>query len=175
MKPIALFICIGLLCSCGSTYVIHDYDEKQDFSTYKTYDFYPEMNSGLSELDQKRLVAVTELYMKNKGFVRSQNPGIYVNFKSVITKEASGNSIGVGVGSGGGRGVNVGIGGNIPIGSHTYLELTIDFVDTQENELVWQAVAKKRFHPNASPDTKTGFFEKVIKKSLEKYPPEKKN
>lgn len=175
MKPIIFFVFIGLLCACGSTYVVHDYDEKQDFSVYKTYNFYPEMNSGLSELDQKRLLSVTDLLMKNKGFTWSENPEIYVNFKSVITKEASGNSIGVGVGSGGGRGVNVGIGGNIPIGTNTYLELTIDFVDVQKDELVWQAVAKKRFYPNASPNTKTDLFEKMVKKSLEKYPPEKKN
>ncbi len=174
MRSITFLILILLFCSCGSTYVVHDYDEEQDFSIYKTYNFYPEMDSGLSELDQKRLLLVTEPLMQTKGFTRSETPEIYINFKSVVTKEASGNTIGVGLGGGGGRGVNIGIGGNVPIGSNTYLELTIDFVDVNKDELVWQAIAKKQFHPNASPNTKTDVFQKVIKKSLDKYPPEKK-
>ncbi len=174
MKPIVLFIFMLVLCSCGGTYVVHDYDEKLDFSGYKTYNFYPEMDSGLSELDQKRLLLVTESLMQTKGFTRSETPEIYINFESTVTKEASGNTIGVGVGGGNRSGVNIGVGGNIPIGSNTYLELTIDFVDVKKDELVWQAIAKKQFHPNASPNTKTYFFQKVIKKSLDKYPPEKK-
>lgn len=175
MKPIVLFVFMVVLCSCGSTYVVHDYDEKQDFSIYTTYNFYPEMDSGLSELDQKRLLLVTESFMQAKGFTRSETPGIYINFTSKVTKEASGNTIGVGLGSGGRGGVNVGIGGNIPIGSNTYLELTIDFVDVAKDELVWQAISKKQFRPDASPNTKTDLFQKMIKKSLDKYPPEKKN
>ncbi|GAA4275148.1 DUF4136 domain-containing protein [Aquimarina gracilis] len=155
--------------------MIHDYDEKQDFSIYKTFNFYPEMNSGLSELDQKRLLLVTESFMQTEGFARSETPGIYINFTSQITKEASGNTIGVGLGGGGGGGVNVGIGGNIPIGSNTYLELTMDFVDVTKDELVWQAIVKSKFHQNASPNTKTELFHRMIKKSLDKYPPEKKN
>lgn len=172
MKPIPLLVLIALFCSCGSAYVVHDYDEEQDFSIYRTYNFYPEMNSGLSELDKNRLVAITDSYMQTKGFTRSGTPEIYINFKSRVTKEASGNSIGVGIGGGGGSGVNIGVGGNIPIGSNTYLELVIDFVDTKKDALVWQASTKKQFSPNASPNTKIYIFKKIIEKSLAKFPPE---
>lgn len=174
MKRMIFLFVLLLLVSCGGTYTIYDYDEQQDFSIYKTYAFYPEMSSELSDLDQKRLLAVTEVAMQSKGFTKSEIPDIYMNFKTIINKTPSRNSIGVGVGSGSG-GVSIGVGGSIPIGGpETFLELTIDFVDVKKDELVWQAIAERRFHPNASPDTRTNFFQKIIEKSLIKYPPKKK-
>ena len=172
-QSIILFIGI-VLVSCGSTYVAHDYDEKQDFLAYKTYNFYPQMDSGLNDLDQKRLLEVTETAMQEIGYTKSETPDIYINFKTKTIKEPGRNSIGVGVGSGGG-GVSIGIGGAIPIGGPlTFLELTTDFVDVKSNELVWQAITEKRFNPNGSPNAHKDFFTKVMKKSLAKYPPQPK-
>ncbi|AXT61589.1 DUF4136 domain-containing protein [Aquimarina sp. AD10] len=163
-----------LISSCGITSTVHDYDEQQNFSVYKTYNFFPKMDSGLNELDQKRLLSITEAAMQAKGFTKSETPDIYVNFSSIITKEASNNSIGVGVGSNGG-GVGIGIGGAIPIGGpRIFLELTTDFVDVKKDALVWQAVARKQFNPKDSPNAHTHFFQKVIEKSFVKYPPKKK-
>ncbi|WP_109851147.1 DUF4136 domain-containing protein [Aquimarina sp. AU58] len=174
MKHAGLFFFLVLLISCGVTHTIYDYDEQQDFSIYKTYAFYPEMSSGLNDLDQKRLLMVAETVMQSKGFTKSETPDIYMNFKTIINKAPSRNSIGVGVGSGSG-GVSIGVGGSIPIGGpETFLELTIDFVDVKKDELVWQAIAEKRFYPNASPDARTNFFQKIIEKSLVKYPPKHK-
>lgn len=174
MKYITLLLLLLLLTSCGTIYTAHDYDEKQDFLIYKSYDFYPEMDSGLNDLDQKRLLKEIEIAMQNKGLVKSETPDIFINFKTAITKKASRNSIGVGVGSGGG-GIGIGVGGSIPIGGpETYLELTTDFIDVKRNELVWQAIAEKRFRSNASPDVHSAFFQKIIEKSLSEYPPKKK-
>ncbi len=175
MRLIVFILFIIGLTSCGITNTSYDYDEQQDFLVYKTYAFYPEMNSGLSELDHKRLIQVTEKVMEVMGFVKSETPDIYINFKTTTVKAPSRNSIGVGLGGGGGGGVNIGIGGSIPIGGpETYLELTTDFVDTKRDELVWQAIAEKRFNPNGSPNAHTDFFRRIIEKSLSKYPPKKK-
>lgn len=172
MNYIRLGVVLLLLASCGTTRVVHDYDEQQDFSVYKTFDFYPEMQSGLNELDQNRLLRVTEQTMVDRGFTKSDNPDIYINFKTTTFKEASQNSIGVGVGTGG-NGVGIGVGGSIPIGRpQIFLELTVDFVDVKKDALVWQAIANKRYNPNASPNTKTYFFQAVLEKSFSKYPPE---
>ncbi|WP_103068850.1 DUF4136 domain-containing protein [Aquimarina sediminis] len=174
MKYVVLLVMLIVLISCGVVPTVYDYDEQQDFSVYKTYGFYPEMSSELNELNQKRLLKVTETIMHTKGLTRSNTPDIYINFKTIMSRTPSRNSIGVGVGSGG-RGVNIGIGGSIPIGGpETYLELTIDFVDVERDELVWQAIVEKRFYPNASPEAHTSFFQKIIEKSLSKYPPKKR-
>ncbi len=175
MRQIAFSLLIVLSTSCGTVNIVYDYDEQQDFASYQTYAFFPEMNSGLSDIDQKRLLSATEAAMKTKGLIKSETPDIYVNFETVFTKEASNSNLGVGLGGGGGRGVNVGVGGNIPIGGpQTYLELTFDFVDVKKDALVWQAITRKRFYTNSSPEKRTLFFQRLVEKSLAKYPPQKK-
>lgn len=175
----ATFFLVLLLVSCGVTNVIHDYDEQQDFSIYKTYNFFPEMQTGLNELDHKRLLRVTDSLLQAKGLVKSDSPDLYINFKTQSRKEASNTNIGVGVGGGSvgrGGGINIGVGGAIPIGGPvTFMEVTTDFVDVQRDELVWQAVAEKRFYPNNAPSVHEQFFQKVLEKSLTKYPPKKKS
>jgi len=173
MKQTVFLFFLLALASCGGTYVVHDYDEQQDFSQYKTYAFFSEINSGLTELDHKRLIAVTEAAMQAKGFAKSETPDIYIDFKTAIKNGPSRNSIGVGVGSGGG-GVNIGIGGAIPIGGpQTFLELTTEFLDAKKGQLIWQSIAEKRFFTNASPDGRTQFFQKIIEKSFGEFPPKK--
>ena len=53
-KYLLLCILVPLLASCGATVAV-DYDVSQDFTGYKTYDFYPSIDSGLSQLDEKRI------------------------------------------------------------------------------------------------------------------------
>ncbi len=174
MKQIVYTLFLVILSSCGSTYVAHDYDEQQDFLAYKTYAFFSEMDTGLSDFDQKRLLAVTDVALQAQGYVKSETPDIYIGFKTAIKEGPTRNSIGVGVGGGSG-GVNIGVGGAIPIGGpQTFLELTTDFVDAKKGQLVWQAIAEKRFFVNASPNARTHFFQKIIEKSLIKFPPKKK-
>ncbi len=174
MKYMTFFMFLFLI-SCGMTNVIHDYDEQQDFLEYKTYNFFPEMQSGLNELDTKRLLKVADSLLLAKGLVKSNSPDLYVNFNTKTRKEASNTNVGVGLGGGGG-GLNIGLGGGIPIGGPvTFMEVTMDFVDAQKDELVWQAVAEKRFYPKQAPSARAVFFEKVLGKSLTKYPPKNKS
>lgn len=169
------YLGVLLIWSCSPMQVMHDYDDKQDFSSYSTFGFYPEINSGLSELDEERLIEATKSVLESKGFSFSETPDLYINFKSEMFRQQSNNSIGLGVGSGGG-GINVGVGGAIPIGgSSSYIALTIDLVDAKENDLKWQAITERRFNPGADPGTKSKIFETIVTKAFQKYPPENKN
>ncbi len=174
MKKLVILFFSVFLVSCGASNLVYDYDEKQDFSTYKTYNFFPEMNLGLSDLDQKRLIEVTETIMKNKGFVKAINPDVYINFNAVTTRRASNNNVGVGIG-GGSSGIGIGVGGSIPIGGpKIYMKITTDLVDVKRDELVWQVVTEKRFYPHASPQVRIEFFQKIMNKAMMGYPPEEK-
>ncbi|RZS99118.1 DUF4136 domain-containing protein [Aquimarina brevivitae] len=171
LKYINLLFLTVLFVSCGSTRVVYDYDDTQDFTKYQTFGFYPDLATGLSELDEERLLELTKSVLQAKGFEFSENPDVYINFNTATFKRASNNSIGVGVGSGGGA-VNVGVGGAIPIGGPvTYLELTVDLVDAKENDLKWQAIAEQKFNQGASPNTKKQIFERLLLKIFKKYPP----
>ena len=171
MKYALLFFVSSLLVNCGS--VVYDYEKNQDFSQYKTYNFYPELRSGLSQLDEKRWKAAVENTMQAKGFTLSNQPNVYINLKSQEFRDPSGNSVGVGVGSGGG-GVNVNLGSIFTVGSpRINLRLTIDMVDVQKDDLVWQGSTEKRFYPNAKPEVREEYFSNISQRIFKKYPPKK--
>jgi hypothetical protein len=129
-----------LLFSCGTT-VNYDYDKQTDFSSYTTYNYFPDIDSGLSELDNKRIVKATDSIMTLRGFTKNETPQILINFFSKEGALRPKNTIRIGVGSGGGN-VGVGVSGGIPIGGYVIdQQVTIDFVSGPEDELIWHAVS----------------------------------
>ena len=65
-----LLMALGLI-SCGSTRVDYDYDEQVNFNSYKTYNYMPDMQSGLSQLDLNRLIDAVDMIMQEKGFQKA--------------------------------------------------------------------------------------------------------
>lgn len=160
--------------SCGTNHVTYDYDEMQDFSVYKEYHIYPDLVSNLSELDEDRLKNVIHEEMLKKGFSETTSPGIYVNFYASQYQTPSNNSVGIGIGGGGGN-MGVGVSGGIPIGGpETYLQLTFDFINVQNDALIWQAEVEGKYNKNSSPEKRTEQLQKMFQKALEGYPPKRK-
>ena len=173
MKFLSIFVCTLLLISCGASVAV-DYDKKTDFSTYTTYNFYPSIDSGLSELDDNRIIQITDSILQQKGLVKSEAPQLHINFFARENISASRSTLGIGIGSGGGN-VGVGVSGGIPIGgSVVNQQLTLDFIDVQKDDLVWQAVAEGEMKERATPQQKEAYYFSVLQKILKKYPPVKK-
>lgn len=148
-----------------------DYDEKTDFSQYKTFNFYPSIESGLSDLDDKRIIKITDSLLRQRGFTRAEDPQFYINFFASEILTNSRNTIGIGVG-GGGRNVGVGVSGGIPIGGRVINQrLTVDFIDTEKDDLIWQAVADGEIKEKATPVQKESYYWSVLTKIIKKYPP----
>ena len=57
-----------LFVSCAPIYVNYDFEKSTDFSKFKTYNYYGDMQTGLSALDTKRLLDVLDLKMAQNGF-----------------------------------------------------------------------------------------------------------
>lgn len=168
---VSLLLCV-LLISCGTTVGI-DYDEATDFSQYTSYNFYPTIDSGLSDLDDKRIMQATDSLLQQRGFVKSETPQLYVNFFASENISNSRNTIGIGVGGGGGN-VGVGVSGGIPIGGRVVnQQFTMDFIDVTKDDLVWQAVAEGEYKEKASPRQKEAYYYDTVSKMLKKYPPKK--
>jgi len=55
MRCLPIIFFVSLFISCNAVRVNYDYDKETDFSNYNTYNFYPDMQTGLTELDNKRL------------------------------------------------------------------------------------------------------------------------
>jgi hypothetical protein len=159
------------ISSCAPIYVNYDYEKNADFSQYKTYNYYSNIETGLSELDSKRLMDVLDTEMKTKGFSLSETPDFYVNIKSQEYQGVQQSSVGVGIGSTG-RNFGGGLSMGIPIGqTNVNREIIIDFVDESNVGLFWQAVTETNYNPKSTPERKEERFRTLVQKVLSGYPP----
>lgn len=171
MKYLGMICMLILVVGCSAPKVAYDYDKNVNFATYKTYNFFPELESGLSELDAKRLVRQTDSIMQSRGFIKTATPDFYINIMVSAFENNQNSAVGVGVG-GGGRNVGGGISIGLPT-SKLNQQLTFDFVDVRKDELFWQAVAEGYYKEKATPQEREAYFRKILLKVLEDYPPKK--
>ncbi|WP_339667306.1 DUF4136 domain-containing protein, partial [Maribacter arcticus] len=73
-----------LLTSCGVARVNYDYDNQTDFTSYTTYNYFADMETGLSQLDEKRLMDALDATLGEKGFMFAEEPDIFINIKSSV-------------------------------------------------------------------------------------------
>lgn len=170
--PFIISLFAILLTSCGGPKAYFDYDRKVNFDQFKSYNFYDRMETGLSELDEERLIEALNTGLSKRGFTSSANPDFKINFYTEVFEKQSNSSIGLGVGGGGGA-VGGGVSGGIPVGgSSLFMSITLEFTNAENDELYWQAVVEHKFNQNASPEERMYFFTEVVEKALENYPPE---
>lgn len=171
MKALQVLGLTLVIVSCAPIYVNYDYDKQADFNNYKTYNYYRDMQTGLSELDTKRLLDALDLKMKEKGFSISNTPDFFIDIYSSEFQGAQRQTIGFGVGGGGGNaggGMSIGL----PIGqAQINREIIIDFIDEDKKQLFWQAVAESSFNPKATPEKREAKLQALIEKIFAKYPP----
>lgn len=173
MKYFKLLLLLLLVSSCASIRVNYDYDKQTNFAKYKTYNYYSDLETGLSELDTKRLLDILDANMKGKGFSLSETPDFFINIQSSEYQNEQRSNVGVGVG-GGGRHVGGGLSVGLPIGqSKMNRQIIFDFIDENAKGLFWQAVSESGYNPNASPEKREIKLKSIVDKVLSQYPPNK--
>ena len=174
MKGLGYLFIVLFLVSCSSVRVKYDYDKETNYSNYSTYNYFPDMDSGLNELDTKRLIKAIDITMQNKGILLSEEPDFFINILSSSFQAPRNNTVGVGVGGGGGN-VGGGVSFGIPVGQTKFTrEIVFDFVDSQKDALFWQAVSESSLRDNASPNEREAILKQLVEKVFIKYPPQKK-
>jgi len=129
------------------------------------------LETGLSELDTKRLFNILDKRLSVKGMTLSDTPDFYINIQSSEYQENQQSTVGVGVG-GTRRNVGGGISIGIPVGqANVNRQIIIDFVDESKNGLFWQAITESSFNPNAAPEKREERLTAIVDKVLEGYPP----
>ncbi|MBT8302352.1 MAG: DUF4136 domain-containing protein [Maribacter sp.] len=157
--------------SCHVVRVQTDYEKETDFTNYSTYNYFDDMQSGLSELDEKRLIKIFDLGMQNKGLLLSEEPDFLINIQSGIYQAPRSSTVGVGVG-GTGRNVSGGVSMGIPIGqTNIQREVVFDFVDSQKDVLIWQAISKSHLNENNTPVEREKKLQAIVDKVLSRFPP----
>ncbi|WP_373074556.1 DUF4136 domain-containing protein [Zeaxanthinibacter enoshimensis] len=170
---VILGIALSVSSSCSGIRVRHDYDKTADFSNYTTYNYPEAMTTGLSELDENRLLRAVDSAMQAKGFQFAEEPDFLVHIYSRDYQPAPRNTVGVGVG-GTGRNVGGGVNVGLPIGRNFIeREISFDFVDFHNNTLFWQAVATDKFREKATPGEREEAFHAMVQKVFAKYPPKR--
>ncbi|PHQ29452.1 DUF4136 domain-containing protein [Leeuwenhoekiella nanhaiensis] len=173
MKHFFILLVVLSLISCGSTRVDYDYDEEVNFNTYKTYNYMPDMQSGLSQLDLNRLMDAVDVIMQQKGFQKVEKPDLLINIIASQYREEPQNSVGIGVG-GGTYGTGVSVGAGIPLGgSKEHQTITFDLVEAARDMLVWQAVSDSNIALNTNPQDRVSYYTKLAQKVFEGFPPQR--
>ncbi len=171
MKKLIVFLSLVFLMSCSAVRVNYDYDSTTDYSNYSTYGYYPDMETGLSEFDTKRIIAAVDATMQAKGIRFGEEPDFYINIITDAYQTPQRNSVGVGLG-GGGRNLGGGISIGLPLGqSDTERQISFDLVDAHKESLFWQATSVSNYNENASPEVKEKKLQEIVNKVFEKYPP----
>lgn len=171
--PILLVL---LLASCSSVSVYNDFDKNADFTQYKTFAFYkPGVDKAeISDLDKKRILKAIETEMITKGFTKSENPDILVNFFTKSREQVDVNSFNTSFGYGYGYGWNPYLwGGNrTSVRTTTTGTLFIDLIDAKKKEMVWQGEGDGEIFQNQK--NKEERIQEFVTQILKQYPPERK-
>jgi len=171
MRYLILVFLAVLLVSCGSTVAV-DYEKGTEWTAHKGYQFFSEMDTGLNELDNKRIIRAADSILQLRGLQRTDYNDFFINFYVEESLSNSRNTLGIGVGSGGGN-VSVGGGIGIPIGGKIINQhITIEFIEEEVGgKLIWQAIYNGELKEKATPKQKEVYYTKVITKMLSEYPP----
>lgn len=176
LKYLPLLLFVLVLASCSSVNVYNDYDKQVDFSQFKTFAFYkPGVDKvEISDLDKKRILKSIEAEMLAKGFTKSENPDLLVNFFTKSREQVDVNAFNNSWGYGYGYGWNPYIwGGNrTTVRTTTQGTLFIDLIDAKKKEMVWQGEGQGEIFKNQNnKEERIGEF---VKEILKQYPPQKK-
>lgn len=171
MKLIQIIVLAFFVFSCAPIRVNYDFDRGTDFNKYKTYNYFSDMQTGLSELDSNRFLDALDVVMKNKGLSLSDTPDFFIDIKSTEYQNVQRSNLGVGLGGGGGH-MGGGISIGIPVGQTIVnRQIIIDFVDVNGRGLFWQAISESSYNPNALPEQREEQLNAIIQKVFLKYPP----
>lgn len=174
MKSIKILIFTFLITSCAPIYLTTDFEKGTDFSKYKTYNYYSDIETGLSALDGKRLLDVLDKQLQLQGLSISETPDFFINIQSKEYPAVQKSTVGLGVG-GTGRNVGGGVSIGIPVGTAKVTrEIIFDFIDENGIGLFWQATSESSYNPNANPIKREASLQALVEKVFKKYPPQQK-
>jgi len=168
---VSILLLVILIVSCAPIRVNYDFEKNTNFTHYKTYNYYSDINTGLSALDTKRLLDALDKKMAEKGFALAEIPDFFIDIKSSEYQQTQRSNVGVGLGGGGGN-MGGGISIGLPIGqANVNRQIIFDFVDENKKQLFWQAVSESSFNPKASPEKREQLLNAIVDKVLMQYPP----
>lgn len=174
VKLLSLLFITAIAASCSPIRVATDYDEKADFTQYKTYGFFKEGidKAEISDLDKKRILRAVDAEFARRGFTKSENPDMLINIFTKAREQVDVNQFYSGWGYGWGWGWGPGMwGGNYTsVNRSTEGTLYIDIIDNRKKELVWQGIGTGVL--TLDRDEKQERINEFVAEIIAEFPPE---
>jgi CRISPR/Cas system-associated endoribonuclease Cas2 len=178
MRFLSLFfvILLSMLMGCSGISVTHDYDQKEDFARFKTFNWMPQPKSIIGDaqaaqlqnslFDKRLKEAVNEGLLAKRLSLAEEKPDFLIVYHTGVQDKVNITDWGYGYGPYWGP-----WGG--PVDVHQYSEgtLIIDFVDADDNQLMWRGTATKALASRPSPEKAEQAIKQVVQKLLANYPP----
>jgi len=170
LKYILTLFLTFLLLSCNTTMDVQ-YDKTIDISSYKTYSFYPTIDSNLPEEETKRVLQIIALELYKQGYKKSETPDFYVNF---FVDE---NSLYRPISSEEKKKLNYTASKKEKADtSRIYLEtiaidqfLYLDIVDVKNDQLAWNVVIKGSMEEPITDERLFQYYSERIEKAFKKF------
>ena len=139
-----------VVSACSSTpQVVSAHDQSVDFAQFRTYNFFSDAgpdSANYKSLFTQYMIAAIEREMEKRGYQKSENPDLLVNFnanfqdKTKVTQSPSmGGYYGYRGGYYGGWG-GYGMATDTHVSQYTEGTFNIDLVDASKKQLIWEAV-----------------------------------
>src|SRR5215467_1569174 len=167
--------------------VRYNFDNKTDFSKFKTYKWVDLKNSDkVDEITDKQIRAAIDQQLVQKGLskIDADTADLYVGYQAAIGTEKQYTSFssgmggpGWGYGAGWGGGWYGGGGMSTTTGTTSTIytgQLAVDMYDSAGKDLVWRGVASKQIDTKAKPDKREKNLNKAMAKLFKNYPPQVK-
>jgi hypothetical protein len=176
-----LFVTFWLLTAASalSQDVVYNFDDKADFSKFKTYKWITlEKVAPIDELTDEQIKASLDVALAQKGLtkVEGDTADLFIGYQTTerIEQEFAQFSPGWNAGPGwyaGGWYVSGG-GNNKGQTSRIYKgQLAVDMYDPANHNLIWRGVASKTLDSKAKPDKRQKNLDKAVAKMMKNYPP----
>ena len=114
MRYLFILLALILMYSCNPIRVTMDYDKAVDFSKFNSYNYYSNMETGLNDLDENRLLNAFDDIMSSKGLSLSSDPDFFIDISSEEYDTPNRGGVGISVG-GSGRNVGGGVTIGVPV------------------------------------------------------------
>lgn len=184
MKKIFLAITVLLLCSCAARLrTSTDYDRNVNFSRIQSFGIYRVSTDfrNISELDRNRIYSAIRTTMRERGFIESDRPDVWINAVAVINTQESLSSTTTQMGGPWG---SWGVGGMhrpyfwSPTTLHTQYHvnveregvLILDIIDARTGHLIWQSVGRRRIDNDFRRNNQTR-IDQYVREMLNAFPP----
>jgi len=145
LKKLSSYVLVVSACavaSCASSPdIISDYDQGANFAAYNTYNFVDGAGpdySNYQSLFTKYVIAAVTIEMEKRGYTKSDDPDLLVNFNATLDDKIYYGYRGGAYRYGGWGGY--GYATETHVSEYTEGTYNIDIIDNKRQQLVWEAV-----------------------------------